>query len=132
MAGVIVLDAGIVIAYLNETDAHHAWVVEFLSRNADQQFSVSALTHAEYLVGPTQVSRVGIALKKLLDFNLDVEEVTEQSAVGLARVRAETRLRMPDAVVLHTALDRGACLATTDRALAGAARIQGIIVHSPS
>jgi predicted nucleic acid-binding protein len=131
MAGVVVLDAGIIIAYLDESDAHHSWVVEMLTREAEHQFCVSALTHAEYLVGPTRAGSVHQALNILMDWDLDVEELTEGAAVELAGVRAATRLRMPDAAVLHTALSRGASLATTDRELATVARAQGLLVHCP-
>ena len=132
MAGVVVLDAGVVIGYLNAKDSHHAWVLDLLQRHIDDQLVASALTHAEYLVVPTRDSRTGDALMKLLDFDLDVEQLDERAAVGLARVRVETQLRMPDAIVVHTALMRKASLATTDRVLADAARRLGIVVHTPA
>jgi predicted nucleic acid-binding protein len=47
--------------------------------------------------------------------------VTADDAAGIAEVRAATRLRMPDAIVLYTAERHGAELVTTDRVLARAA-----------
>ena len=132
MAGVVVLDASVVIGYLNAKDSHHAWVLNLLEQHIDDQLVVSALTHAEYLVVPTRDGRTAEALMKLLDFDLDVEQLDERAAVGLARVRVESELRMPDATVVHTALMRNASLATTDRVLGDAARRLGIVVHSPA
>jgi predicted nucleic acid-binding protein len=131
MAGVVVLDAGVIIGYLNKTDAHHGWVLDLLQRHVDDQLTVSALTHAEYLVGPARVGRIGPALMKIIDFGLDVEDFNELTATQIAVIRAETRLRLPDAAVLHTALERKGSLATTDKALAAVAQKYGVLVHAP-
>ena len=49
---------------------------------------------------------------------------------AIARIRAETRLRMPAALVLHTCEREHAELVTTDAALARVASARGIRVHT--
>jgi predicted nucleic acid-binding protein len=60
----------------------------------------------------------------LLQFDL-----TRADTVGIAEIRAATKLRMPDAVALHTAESKGAELVTTDRRLARAAEDRGVTAH---
>jgi predicted nucleic acid-binding protein len=48
--------------------------------------------------------------------------------VPLAEIRARHRIRVPDAVALHTAIRGGCTLATFDTALAAAARADGVVV----
>jgi predicted nucleic acid-binding protein len=54
-----------------------------------------------------------------------------EEALALAEIRHETRLRMPDAIVVHTARLVGANLVTADKALANAAQAFGIVSHAP-
>ena len=62
---------------------------------------------------------------------LGIEPLDEwgSSAGAVARIRAETRLRMPNALVLHPCEREGAELVTTDAALGRAAAARGIRVH---
>ena len=122
----IVLDSGVLIAYLNPADAHHERVVSFLVEHADEQFSVTAMTMAECLVHPIRADKLLVALESLMLLELDVEDMRERDAVPLARLRDETRLKMPDAVVLHTATAFAGRLATTDSALSTAAGRVGV------
>ncbi len=131
MARVITLDAGVLIAMLNERDAHHNWATEILMDSADAEFVMPALTYGECLVRPTQVDLVNAFLDNIRGFGLNVIDLTADGAVRVARVRAETKLRMPDAVVLATALENSASLATTDARLAEVAQAQGVEVHAP-
>ena len=48
--------------------------------------------------------------------------------MGLARIRSQYRVRMPDAVALRLAIATTWELATFDDALAGAARLAGVVV----
>jgi len=54
--------------------------------------------------------------------------VAEADVMGLARIRSQYRVRMPDAVALHLAIATTSELATFDDALAGAARLAGVVV----
>ena len=125
----IVLDSGVLIAYANPEDVHHRGVLDLLSRVSDEPFSVTALTLAEALIHPVRADIVGEALKVFMPLGLDVEDLREQDAVALARVRAATGLKMPDALVVHTAERFGGSVATTDARLAAAAESRGLLVH---
>ena len=122
----IVLDSGVLIAFLNPADAHHERVVSFLVDHADEQFSVAAMTMAECLVHPIRADKLLVALESLMALELDVEDMREKDAVPLARLREETRLKMPDAVVVHTAMVFAGSVATTDSALSIAAGRVGV------
>ena len=125
----IVLDSGILIAYANPDDAHHRGVMAFLGDASDEPFSITALTLAEALIHPVRADIVGETLKVFMTLGLDVEDMREVDAVPLARVRAATGLKMPDALVIHTAERFGGAVATTDARLAAAAEGRGLVVH---
>jgi predicted nucleic acid-binding protein len=125
----IVLDAGVLIAYSETHDPHHKATIRFLAAHADERFSVPVITLSEALVRPASAEEIGSALKKIMPLGLDVEDLREQDAVALARVRAATGLKMPDALVIHTAERYGGSVATTDARLAAAAESRGLVVH---
>lgn len=129
MAGMIVLDAGVLIAHLDPNDAHHDSAKSFLESHVSHSFAMSALTIAECLVRP---SMAGAAAR--VEATVDLLQIGRVSlngsdSAGLAQVRADTALRMPDAVVLFTAESHGAELATTDAALHRAAHSRGVSAH---
>jgi predicted nucleic acid-binding protein len=128
----IVLDSGVLIAFLNATDAHHARVRSFLLEHAHESFSVAAMTLAECLVHPVRADALHPALTALMALELDVEDMRQRDAVPLARLCEQTRLKLPDAAVLHTAMVADCSIATTDVALAQAARRVGIVAHELS
>lgn len=125
----IVLDAGVLVAYLNSNDSHHARARDFLIEHADDSFSVAAMTLAETLVHPVRTNNVLSAMESLMALEFDVEDMREKDALPLARLRETTRLRMPDAVVVHTAVAFDGSVATTDARLARAAEQMGVAAH---
>lgn len=127
--GAVVLDAGILIAHLDASDAHHVAVERFLTASAAARLLASALTVAECMVRPA--ARAGAAAVDAALAALGLERVPLEGAQAqeLARVGAETGLRMPDAVAVHAAEGAGAGIATTDRAVAAAASARGIAAH---
>jgi predicted nucleic acid-binding protein len=125
---VIVLDASVLIAHLDRTDAHHDEAFGLLSGLAGERFAASALTIAEVLVGPTRAGaseRAGSALRAL---GVDTVPIGETAPAALARLRVETRLKLPDCCVLLAAEQVGGGLVTLDGRLAGAARGRGVAV----
>lgn len=122
----IVLDAGVLIAYGDSRDTHHAAAVDFLTEHCDHEFAISPLTLAEVLVRPALADRVGEALSVFMDLDLVVNDIREVDAVVLAKTRASTTLKMPDALVVHVAVRDSAHIATTDAVLASKARELGI------
>lgn len=128
-----VLDAGILIAALDASDAHHAASVEALRgcRASGDVLVVPASAYAEVLVGP---SRLGADAVATVDAFLDalpavVEPATREVAREAAALRARygRGLRLPDALALATASVAGA-----GRVLTTDARWPSVGSRSPS
>lgn len=117
--GLTILDAGVVIAALDASDAHHEATLEALreARTRGDALAVPASAYAESLVGP---SRRGAEAVATVDAFLDalparVEPATRDVARKAAALRAAhgRGLRLPDALVLATATSIGADLVLT-------------------
>lgn len=128
MARVIVLDANVLIAFLDADDAHHDDALSLFEHRFLDGFSASVLTVAESLVHPTRAGRQDAALAALATVGITVLAIEPLDAAGLARVRIDYRLRMPDAVTLHAAISTRSELATFDNALAAAAAKAGVTI----
>ena len=121
--GLTVLDAGVVIALLDASDVHHGAAVASV-RDALKQGDVLMLpasAYAECLVAP---SRRGPGAVAVVDELIDalparVEPADRPIAARAASLRAThgTAMRLPDALVVATALVHGADrIITTDHA----------------
>ena len=124
----IVLDANVLIGFLDSTDKHHASSMDLLERHFVDGFGASVLTVAEALVHPTRIERQDAAMASLVNIGVQLISLEAGTAAALARVRNTYRVRMPDAVALHTALTTGSALATFDESLAVAADRAGVKV----
>jgi predicted nucleic acid-binding protein len=123
---VIVLDASVLIAHLDERDALHARAEEALERAMTEPLGCSAITLAEVLVGPARHGRLDAARAAVAE--LEVEEIPlgADPAVRLATMRAEVGLKLPDCCVLLAAHEAAAqAIVTFDDALARAAERSG-------
>ena len=118
----IVLDAGVLIGYLDAGDAHHERASALLAREIDDDFGVNPLTLAEILVAPTRNGQRDTVLDILDDLGVDTLQFPAGSAAMLAQLRAETLLKMPDCCVLLSARDREARLASFDERVIKGAR----------
>lgn len=135
MAGVIVLDASVLIAYLDADDAHHGAAQVLLAEAIEEECGANPLTLAEVLVVPARLGRLEAA-QLVLD-ELEVSELAfpPDTAVRLAQLRAETGLRMPDCCVLLSAETTAATeataatVATFDDRLAAAAEARNLRVR---
>lgn len=117
----IVLDASVLIAHLDTSDAHHERSTQMLADAADEPFAASSITVAEVLVAPVRRGALPAAAGALRA--LDVHEIPPGpgAAVRLALLRAETGLKLPDCCVLLAAEDCGATnVLTHDRQLQAA------------
>ena len=114
MATVIVLDASVLIAYLEGEDEHHDAAEGLLTREIDDDFGANSLTLAEVFVAPARDDRLDEVRMTLRE--LEVEELLfpGDTAVKLALLRSETGLKMPDCCVLLAAEHLGARLASFD------------------
>lgn len=106
-----VLDASVVIAFLDETDAlHEPAKVELGSRTGDE-LVIGASVYAEVLVGPMRSGRRAMTRLEqfIADFAIRVEPLTADVARRAARLRATTpTLRLPDALSIALADSLGA------------------------
>jgi predicted nucleic acid-binding protein len=117
-----VVDAGIVIAVLDPADAHHVASVDAVRRAiaSGETLVVPVSAYAEVLVAPYRRDAGSAAV---VDSFIDalpatVKPITREIARVAAQLRARhgTRLRLPDALVVATALELSADrLLTTDR-----------------
>jgi predicted nucleic acid-binding protein len=116
-----ILDAGVIIAILDSSDAHHSAAREAvtLARGRGEELAIPASAYAEVLVGPYRQGASAAAKvdEFLAALPARVEPATREVAARAARLRAEhgARLRLPDALVVATAVELHAgLLLTTD------------------
>ncbi len=126
----IVLDASVLIAHLDSSDANHERATKLLLKAADDPLGASPLTLAEVLVGPARADRLEAALSALGELDVTTIRLAEDAPARLASMRATTRLRLPDCCVLLAARDAQAAVATFDDRLALSARDAGLSVRS--
>lgn len=118
--GLTVLDAGILIAVLDGADLHHAAATRALRTRIDRgdELVLPASAYAEVLVAPYRRNEEAVAtVEAFLDaLPVRVEPATRAIAARAAELRARhgSRLRLPDALVVATAIDLGAEVLTTD------------------
>ncbi len=122
----IILDVNVLIGFLDGDDPHHAASVDLLERHFVDGFGSSVLTVAEALVHPARAGRQDAVMAALDSIGVRVIALEPADAVSLARVRSTYRLRMPDAVALHTAMTTGSRLASFDATLIAVAGRAGI------
>lgn len=127
----IVLDAGALIALIDEQDAHHVWARELFISTTSEEWAISSLTLAEVMVHPARAGKADEFLRGIERLRLRLEGVNPAHAGELARIRAETSLKMPDVIALHLASALSASLATVDRRLAEKASERGCAVQAP-
>ena len=126
----IVLDASVLIAYLEPADPHHDRATELLIAAADEAFGSSPLTLAQVLVGPARAGKLPVAHALLRRLEVAAVALTDAAPERLAALRSSTRLRLPDCCVLLAAETADAELATFDHRLAVTAENLGLTVRS--
>lgn len=105
-----VLDAGVVIGVLDASDPHHVAARSALAAalGRGDALALPASAYAEAQVGPARQGQEPMRRLDafLADLSAEVEPITRQVARRAARLRAEhgARLRLPDALVLATAI----------------------------
>ena len=122
----IVLDASVIIAYLDADDAHHARAEDLLAREAGDEFGASTLTLAEVLVAPGREKRLEEAQAVLHDLEVHEQPFAQDTGVRLAQLRASTGAKMPDCCVLLAAEYAGGRVASFDERLLRAATARNL------
>jgi predicted nucleic acid-binding protein len=123
---VIVLDASVIIGHLDAGDAHHEASTALLLAVAADDLTVHPLTLAESLVSAARADRITEVVADLERLRIRQLAGDIDQPVRLAVLRATTRLKLPDCVVLDTARQTGATLATFDDTLRAAAAELGV------
>lgn len=118
--GALVLVDTAPFIYILESHPHFAEQFVDLFEDADKgnlQLALSSITLAEVLTGPWQARKSALAKRyeKALS-QYQIVPVSGSIAASAAQLRAQYRLKLPDAIQLATALDIGAqALVTHDR-----------------
>lgn len=127
----IILDASVLIAHLDRTDAHHDRAQQLLLDAADEDLAASPVTLAEVLVAPARAGQLDRATAALGVLGVRSVPLDADAHVRLAALRAGTGLKLPDCCVLLAAEQRRATMATFDDRLAAAGRDHGHLVLGP-
>ena len=112
----VVLDASVVIAFLDPDDALHNAAVAALTAHQHDELLIPTSVYAEILVAPNRRGAEAVAEVEafLSDFSIRLEALTPAIARAAAKLRSESRsLRLPDTLVLATAEELGAELVLT-------------------
>jgi len=128
MASVIVLDASVLIAYLDGDDSHHLAAQSLLVEAVDDDLGVNPLSLAEVLVVPARDGRLEPTQAALRDLEVDELPFPSDTAVRLAQLRATTGLKMPDCCALLSAEDAAATVASFDERLVQTAEARNLPV----
>jgi predicted nucleic acid-binding protein len=106
--GLIVLDGGVLIGVLDGSDVHHLPSTDALRRAESNRDHLALPTSelAEILVGPSRRGPEAVAIVDALLVTLAIDLVAIDQAIArqAAVLRAETRLRLPDALVVASAI----------------------------
>jgi predicted nucleic acid-binding protein len=115
--GTVVVDADVLIAFVNPDDAQHALADERLTPwiALPHRVLVPASVYSEILVAPVRRGTGEDIDLFLVDLRADVVDVSREIAWRAAHLRAQNpSLRLPDAFTAATALQRRADLLTLD------------------
>jgi predicted nucleic acid-binding protein len=93
---------------------------------------MTALTQAEVFVHPARAGKLEKFLKLMGALGLEITPIEDSDSSAIAKIRASTSLKMPDALVLSQAIKVSGYIATTDQKLARAAKEKGVGVFTPS
>ena len=113
----IVLDASVLIAFLDGDGKHHAAAEQLLLQAVDDDLAVNSLTLAEVLVAPARDGRSDVVLAALRALEVHELSFPADTALRLAQLRAATALKMPDCCVILAAEQAAATVASFDERL---------------
>ncbi|MBA3866770.1 MAG: type II toxin-antitoxin system VapC family toxin [Solirubrobacterales bacterium] len=122
----IVLDASVLIAHLDERDPHHDRAKRLLADSGAEPLGASTISLAETLVAPTRAGRLADATAALARLEVIELSLGEDASTRLARLRADTGRKLPDCCVLCAAQDSQGAIASFDSALINAAADLGL------
>ena len=127
----IVLDANVMIAILDGSDAHFQAAQGIFLGHTSERLVAHRVTVGETLIQPARAGRAPAAAAALAMLGVGYLDEPDDP-VTLAELRASSGLKLPDCIILHAALREKAKLATFDARLAAAAARFGVdVVTTP-
>jgi predicted nucleic acid-binding protein len=105
--GVAVVDSSVLIATIDEHDAHHERATkELKAARQHHTLALPAVAFSEALVVPYRTSQSeGRSVEGGLRRLGRVEAITGEIASRAAQIRAKRRIKLPDALILATAVE---------------------------
>lgn len=125
----IVLDASVLVAFLDPCDALHGKSVSTMLELGSDRLLISPITHAEVLVGPARSGTLASTQAALSALGVTEVALPADAAPQLAGLRATTALKLPDCCVLLAAQQSASTVLTFDLRLATAAAALGVGVR---
>lgn len=121
----MIVDANVLIAHIESTDANNKRAIELLRAAGLKGLAISSVTLGEVLVRPIRSGCLNETLAELRKLHLNEVGLGKYAAIRLALLRAETNLKMPDCCVLLAAEDGDATgiLTLDDRLRASATKL---------
>jgi predicted nucleic acid-binding protein len=116
MAGLI-LDSDALIALMNVNDEHHKSIIKRLFQRQDG-FSISVVTYSEALIRSFETGKESLMIERISELVNEIVEVTKSIAEIAADLRASAKIKLPDALIAATAIEKGLTLLTFDEKLA--------------
>jgi predicted nucleic acid-binding protein len=134
--GLTLIDAGVLIGFLDESDAHHfSSTREFENSRRHGEIVIPASALAESMVAPAKHGAASLdAVREFVErLPLGVAQLDAEVAIIAAQICAEfgPRHKLPDALVIATAIKLEAdVLVTTDRGWPSNVKLgfEGVIV----
>ncbi len=108
----IVVDASVLIAFLDSNDARHSAAVEILE-DASPPLFVHPITAAEVLVAAIRNDVADAVWADLMAIGVELDD-TPIDPLQLAKLRVNTGCKMPDCCVLASAATHNTAVATFD------------------
>lgn len=118
----IVLDASVLIAHLDQRDAHHERAKRLLADTGAEPLGASTITLAETFVAPARARRLADASAALERLAVAELPLGDEASSRLAQLRADTGCKLPDCCVLLAAQAHGGAIASFDAVLIDAAQ----------
>jgi predicted nucleic acid-binding protein len=123
---VIVLDASVLIAHLDQRDPHHVRAETLLEASGTEPLGVSTISLAETLVAPARVGRLQEALAALERLGVSELALGFDTPSRLAQLRADSGRKLPDCCVLLAAQEHAGAVASFDTELMRTAHELGL------
>lgn len=127
----MVLDADVLIGALDGVDSHHDSARQLFTgwHESGRQPVISAVNLSEVLVAPAaERPTLAAARKAIAVLGVTIERPSEGTAIEASRLRARHPISLPDAYGLATARELEAPIASFDRKVLSAARVEKIEV----